>query len=90
MNESVVFAAQKIFKQNTQRKRELTQIRDAIFLERFQAMYFKILRPNAQRVTRAKRISCGDGHPLGPFKRCPALHDNRNRITARAAILVVA
>ena len=67
VNESVVFAAQKIFKQNAQRKRELAQIRDPIFLERFQPMYFETLRSNAQRVTRAKRISCGDGHPRGPF-----------------------
>jgi hypothetical protein len=63
VNESVVFAAQKIFKQNTQRKWELAQVRYAIFLQRFQSVYFEALRPNAQRVTRAKRISCGDGHP---------------------------
>ena len=67
VNEAAVFAAQKIFQQNAQRKGELAQIRDAIFFERFQAMNFKALRAYAQRVTRAKRISCGDGHPLGPF-----------------------
>ncbi len=48
-------------------KGKLAQIRDTISLERFQSMYFEALRSNAQRVTRAKRISCGDGHPRGPF-----------------------
>ena len=71
-------------------KGSLLKIGDAIFLQRFQAMNFETLCADAQRVARAKRISCGDSHPLGPFAGRPALYDNRNRIAARAAILVVA
>jgi hypothetical protein len=89
MNEARIFKTQEIFKQNAQGKGQFAQVRDAIFLQSLQAMNFKALCAHAKRIARVKGISSGDGHPLGPFAGCPALYDNRNRIAARAAILVM-
>ena len=67
VDEAAVFEAQKIFEQNAERERKLGEIGYAVFFERFQTMNFETLCADAQRIARAKRVSCGDSHPLGPF-----------------------
>src|SRR5579859_7160979 len=61
MNKSAVFTTEEIFEKDSQRKRKLCQVGDALLFEEFEALYIEGLRADVQFVARPKRVRHRDG-----------------------------